>query len=333
MFKKAIGLVTADSKPGMALRILVGASVSLVLGWIVIRGLDWHEVGKTFSYMSPGFALMGLASFSMHLTLRAYRWRILFVNQKITLFKIFLVQNTGIGVNNLMPFRILGEVIQVTLLVRRFGLNAAGVVATVFAEHLMDVIASASLMMLGVIFIGELRGYSLQMATAIILSTVSIMAFLFFALGLGAIPVIRRVNFLRNFADALLSFKKARIRLMLSYIMSTGHWGFLGLCGWFFGQTLDISIGPDVMVVVFLAAAFFISAVPSLPAGVGTFEFAVIYTLSLFGVDKSVALTFALVMHVVTFVPATVVAMFVISGVPWRFVDKEKAISASTSPV
>ena len=283
--------------------------------------------------MSPGFALMGLASFSIHLALRACRWRILFVNQKITLFKIFLVQNTGIGVNNLMPVRVLSEVVQVALLVRRFGLNTASVVATLFAEHLMDILASASLMLLGVIFIGELRGYSLQMAVAVLLGAVSIMAFLFFALGLGALPAIRRVNFLSSLADALWSFKKARLRLVLSYILSAGHWSFLGLSGWCFGQALGVSIGPGVMVVVFLAAVFFISAVPSLPAGAGTFEFAVIYTLSLFGVDKSVALTFALVMHVVTFVPATVVAMFVIPGMRWRSVDRARAISTPTSLV
>ena len=67
-----------------------------------------------------------------------------------------------------------------------------------------------------------------------------------------------------------------------------------------------------MVVVLFLGSVFFVSAVPSLPGGAITFEAAVVYSMSLFGVENEPALAFAVLMHIIMFAPSTLIAIFVL---------------------
>lgn len=59
----------------------------------------------------------------------------------------------------------------------------------------------------------------------------------------------------------------------------------------------------------------FVALVPSLPTSVGTFEFAVYYLLTAFGVDPVETLGYALVIHAILFIPPILMALLVL--VPW----------------
>ena len=48
-------------------------------------------------------------------------------------------------------------------------------------------------------------------------------------------------------------------------------------------------------------------AVPSAPSGIGPFEWAIIFGLSLIGVEKTIAAPYALVYHMMGIVPITIV--------------------------
>ena len=79
-------------------------------------------------------------------------------------------------------------------------------------------------------------------------------------------------------------------------------WLLVAVSYWLALIGLDIGLGFAAAVLVLVATSFAF-ALPSLPAAVGTFEAATLAALHPFGVDDSRALSCAVVLHVLTFVP------------------------------
>lgn len=298
---------------GKITRVLLGAIASVGLGWLALHELDWGQVFQTFREFPIAFAFLGILVFFIALLLRAYRWRVLFVHERVSLFRLFMVQNAGIGLNNLMPIRAFSEAAQFLLLTRRDGVTAPTALATLVVVNVLDIFASAILMGVGVIFLPQLRGASIQLAGAIILSIVSLLIVLFVFRKLDTFSLGKRVPFLTRFAAALSALQDRRRRVLASFVLTVGHWLIVGLSGWILAHGLGMDVSLGLMIVLFVAVIFFVSATPSLPGAVGTFEAAVMYTLvTLFSVDKALAFPFAVVMHVVMFVPPTIIALIVL---------------------
>ena len=298
--------------PLTALQMFGVAALGVLLGWLVVRGLDWEELGKNLYQFPLGLSLLALGAFLLGIVLRAWRWYILFVTERVSFLRLFLVQNAGIGLNNASPIRVLSEPVQLMLLTRRDGVNAGTALATLATEHLIDVLVVGSLLVLGVFFMPELQGFSIQLAGAVILATVSLLVFLVIVRGMEAIPGMGRVPFLRSAIVSIKTLQSAPHRLFLSFLGTLGHWSLLGLSGWIIARGLDIDVGIAVVVVLFMGSIFFVSAVPSLPGGAITFEAAVVYTLRLFDIEGETALAFALLMHIIMFAPSTIIAIVVL---------------------
>ena len=66
------------------------------------------------------------------------------------------------------------------------------------------------------------------------------------------------------------------------------------------GTEMDASFG---MALLILIATNLVLALPSGPAGVGTFEAAVVVSLAAYGVDRAEALSFGLVLHALNLFP------------------------------
>lgn len=93
------------------------------------------------------------------------------------------------------------------------------------------------------------------------------------------------------------------MRLTWSFLMTLGYWILLGLSAWFLAYGMNIDISLLVATLLVIGTLAFVALVPSLPASVGTFEFAVFYFLTNIGVGDGDALGFALVIHVILFMP------------------------------
>ncbi len=278
----------------------------------MVRGLHWAELADNILAFPPPLFILALGVFLLGIGLRAWRWHILFARDRVSYARLFLIQNAGIGLNNVSPLRIVSEPLQLALVSRREGVSAATALATLAMEHLMDVFATAALLALSVVLVPELRGFSIQLVAAVILGGVSLLVFLFIAQGMNAIPGVRRIAFLRKAVLAAKTLGDAPLRLALSFLGTVGHWGLVGLSGWIIARGLNIDVDIAAVVVLFMGSIFFVSAVPSLPGGAITFEAAVVYTLGLFDVQGEPALVFALIMHVIMFAPSILIAGMVL---------------------
>jgi hypothetical protein len=74
---------------------------------------------------------------------------------------------------------------------------------------------------------------------------------------------------------------------------------------------LDVPVTAAVLLVVVSALGM---VVPSSPGYVGVYHYLVVETLALFAVDRSLALSFAIVAHLATFLPLSLIGV----GYLWR---------------
>jgi len=304
----------ASRKRRISLQIFGSIAISLFLGWLVIQGLEWGKLYQQLRDFPIGSFTAALGVFLVGIFLRAWRWHVLIVNEPISFMRLFLIQNAGIGLNNLSPIRVVSEPLQLALVTRRGGMSAATALATLAMEHIMDVFATAALLGIGVWLLPELRGFSIQLVGAVVFAGVSLIIFFVIAKGMNSIPGARRVEFLQRAIMATRSLGRSPIRLGASLGGTFAYWVLLGLSGWITAQALGIEVGVAAAVVLFMGSVFIVSAVPSPPGGAITFEAAVVYTLHLFGVSGEPALAFALIMHVIMFVPSTMIAFLVLPG-------------------
>jgi len=253
--------------------------------------------------------------------LRSYRWKyVLNPLRSIGIASVFSGVAIGYMANNVLPAR-LGELIRSYFLGQKEGLSKSSTLATIVVERLFDGVT----LLLFLTFISLFFPFPDWIkkvgwfATAICVAFSVFLAFLVLKKNLTLelvtwstawVPahVARRVHglagsFLTGLAilnhrrDAILAFAFS----VLVWTVEAGTYYVVSLC-------FDFHL-PVYVAFVTLAIVNFGTLIPAGPGYVGTFEFFCVSALSLVSVDKSVALSYALVLHAVLVIPITVIGL------------------------
>ncbi len=301
----------------------LGIAASLVLGWLVIRGLEWGDVVDSFQGVSVPLVALAFVVFLLASVLRAIRWQMLFTEKRVSTMRLFIVQNEGIGLNNLVPVRIASELAQLTVLSLRDGVRVSTAVATLGMERVLDLVASASI--LAVAFFGlafffggpEMEVFTPVVVGLLVISVAAVMVVPVLAWGgSGAAVVLKRLPFLadmlKSLSQALKDLGRSPGRLASASALTLLYWILVGITGWLVAQAVDVQISPIVATLVILGSIFFATSVPGAPSAIGTFEFAVVGVLRVLGLvnedNEAAAFGFAVITHAVFFLPSTVIA-------------------------
>ena len=290
------------------LRIVVGIAVSAGLGWLAARGLDWGQVAEAFGNVSLPLVALAVVVFMAASYLRAVRWKVLFVDDDISTNRLFLIQNVGIGLNNVMPVRIASEVSQLAILSLKDGVRPSVALATLGMERVLDVVASTLILAIAFFMVPEMAEFAPYVWGALVLSVVCIVLVRLIAWGNTGMPWVERIPGLVAFTTAVRDLERHPLRLAVSMTISVGYWLIVGLTAWILASAIDLSISPTTATLVIMGTIFFATAVPAAPAAIGTFEFAVVYVLEFFGVSRESGFGFAVITHAVFFLPPTLMA-------------------------
>jgi hypothetical protein len=92
---------------------------------------------------------------------------------------------------------------------------------------------------------------------------------------------------------------------VVALVLTAGSWLLLGASAWvlFRAFDLDLSFGAGLLVMIAVGLSMIL---PSSPAAVGVFEAATLVALGAYDIPDSEALSYALVLHAVNFVPYVV---------------------------
>ena len=293
------------------------------LGWLAIRGLDWDIVTDNMVAVSLPLLVLSIAVFMFATYIRAVRWRILFVDEKISSPRLFIIQNEGIGLNNMVPFRVVSEPTQLAVLTIRDRVNGATALATIGMERVIDVVASTLILAIAFFFVPEMESFKIYVWGAVGFTVVAVGLIRLFAWSSEAVGFVRRIPFLAAFATAVRELERERMRLLASFALSVGYWILVGITAWIIAAAVDLRISPVTATVVIMGTIFFATAVPAAPSAIGTFEWAMVYILGFFGVEDEAGFGFAVIAHAVLFLPPTIIAaLFLpregVKAIRWR---------------
>jgi uncharacterized membrane protein YbhN (UPF0104 family) len=292
------------------------ARLALILGCLAYAfwGVDLAQVGASLARFDPlavaGIVAWQFASFAIQ------GWRLAWLSgPEVGLFAGTRAALIGLGVNNVIPAK-LGEVAKAVSLGRRAGFGSARGLSVVFWERFADVNALLVLGFSASLASGRTLAVApMAAAVAAVWGALAVQALWpgFTGRLIGLVPTER----LRLFAAELLA--QVRGHLSAGRILALAGLTALVWLQWSTIVALEVNwmagfeLSPRAVLVVFAVSSLGM-AVPSSPGAVGVFEAATVFALSLFGVPKEQALAAAVAMHMIQYLPVTVLGLGFFAG-------------------
>lgn len=328
--------------------LLVGLAVSLFFLWIGFRGLDFQELGRTLSQIQIGWVLLAIPVYFVATYLITWRWWYLIRTiRPVSVNRLFPVVVIGYMANNLLPLR-LGEVMRAYVLRRRDEVPIPPTLTTIFVERVFD-----GLTMLTFIFVAL---FFLDFEEPTLRTVVLVTAPLFFGalvtfFVLASNPARAR-RLLESLTTRLLPEGVGRKVMDLADEFLSGLDGlrsWQGVAGIIVGSLLSWTVESTTYWMVMNAFDFEVSffvlllvigfgnlstILPSTAGYIGTFHAAAILTLTAFDVDRTVAGSYAIVMHATLWLPITTAGFITLLalGFGWRdFSTAQEAVQQAES--
>jgi uncharacterized protein (TIRG00374 family) len=302
-------------------RLVLTIGISAVFVLVVGASVDVRQTKKALD--SGNYAYIPLAVLLSLVTnvLRSYRWKYV-INplQSVGVLSLFSGVAVGYMANNILPAR-LGEVVRSYYLGKKEGLSKSSTLATIVIERLFDgltLLIFLALISLFFSFPDWVKAVGWASATTLMaFSGVLGVLVVKRKPTLGLVervtawlpgPITERVHDLAgSFLTGLAILNHGRDTLLaltfsvLAWIVEAGTYYVVGLC-------FDFHL-PVHGAMIAVAIVNFGILLPAAPGYVGTFEFFCVSALGLSAIEKSVALSYALVLHAVLVVPITLIGM------------------------
>ncbi len=321
----------------------LGLVLSLVFLALALRDLHLGEVWTAMRAARYAWVVPGLLVYFISVYVRSWRWAYLLRAAKplraIRLFPIIIIGYMG---NDIFPFR-LGEVLRAYVLWRREGVNFGTTLTTAVAERLFDGLTMVLFVVLGLLFIplSAMLRPLVMVAGAIFLT--ALLVFLVLAgrpallrqiaqrLIAALIPqklrapllglvegVITGLAVFRSGSEVLITFALT----LLVWLLEVGKY-------WLVSQAFALHMSfPAIMLMG--GTVNLLTALPSLPGYVGTFEMG-IKVLQALGAGADVAGSYILVLHALLWFPIVALGLvfFLREGLSWSEVQQASQMQAA----
>lgn len=308
------------------LRVALGTAVSALFLALLLRQVDLAALGDAIARVRVAWLIAAAPVYTLALWTRAERWRLvlrpaLALRSRDALAIVVI----GYTANNLLPIRA-GELVRAVLVQRRTGAARLTVLGTIVVERVLDGLVLALFLPLPLLLGGSNRGLD---ALAII-GGLGFLALAAVIVLLGTHPAV-----MRRLVDGTLARTPARLRLPvrawsesfiagLSLVRGRRAWAAVtaitalswlleAATYWCVGRAFGLGIAPWLYLGVAGAANLAIAA-PSTAGGIGPFEYFARTVLVVFGAGVAAATAYALVLHALLIVPATLAGLALL----WR---------------
>ncbi len=321
------------------LRLALGTGLSLLFLWLAFRDVSISQIVSTFGQVDWRFIALALALVLIGQLARAARWKLLYHPHQKQLNFLRLTEILFISqmLNIASPIR-LGEVARIYYIGRLEAHSRARTLGTIAVEKWLDILTLLVLMLL--------IPFSVSLPAWFQNKKVSLFALVivFFVVTLIlSFSKDRLLDLLASTSRFLPENWRTRLRRAIELALGSldvlrSPWVGLRLVGWSF---LIWLLGVLVNYIVFLAfglslpfaAALFLLVVlqvgvvvPSAPGELGVFNYLCILAFAPFGVDKSMALSFSVILYLVGFGPILILGAFFIW---WEGFRERRASPAS----
>jgi hypothetical protein len=310
----------------------LGIAVTVVFTYLAVRNAHLGEVRDALRESHMLWLLPALAVLAFAVWLRAVRWWSLFAREsRPPLAAVLRALLVGYFFNNVLPLRA-GEAARIVALNRYARTSRAEAVATTVLERVYDVLALLLLLFVLVPWLPDVTWLRAAAAFgAVVAAGVLVAVFVLARFGVRPLHVallpFRRVPRLSperieagavNLAQGLAGLRHPEVALAAA-LWTVLSWVAVGVSAWLvlLGFELGVSLSPvaGLFVIITINLAL---VLPSSPAAVGVFEAATLLALDAYGVPDSRALSYAVVLHALNFLPFVAVGIVLVRGLRLR---------------
>ena len=298
--------------------ILLGVLFSLVAILVLFQGLEVDEFASEISKANYWSLIPFIILETLSLWARGMRWRVL-LEEKLGATRLFWITNISYYLSNILPLRI-GELGRVYLVTRKSEVTGMQALSTALLERMLDVV-TVFVMLFLVLPLIPAHGLVTSMSYLIVGSVIILIVSLFViaskrktvakVMGLMTQRLGARIGGVIN--DAFDKFFESidivrGRRVVLAGLWCIIVWIFSVLATYYLliGFVPELQLYDATFVTSLLALGI---ALPSVPASVGIWEASAVAALAVLGVNREVALAFAIVFHVIVFVKMSILGI------------------------
>lgn len=309
------------SNVGSRIQLSIGIAISIASLVMVIRGIEWSAFWTAIQGADYWWLIPSLAALFASVGFKVLKWQMLLAPAgKTSRTNIFHSICIGYLVSDVLPGR-LGEVARVYSEARLDRLSPVAVFSSVVADRILDVVAVALLLAMALpsanlpSWVSE-SGLAVGAGAVGLLGVSILLAYpagqrLFLQL-LAATPKFPKKQVIEKWAEELCiglqGLRGARAQLQIG-LATLAVW-LVSVLSFYFGQLAFHINAPVWAAVLALALTNLGMVVPSSPGYIGIFHYLVVLALSAFGVPREVALGYAIVTHLLGFLPIGLVGVF-----------------------
>jgi uncharacterized protein (TIRG00374 family) len=307
------------------IKICLGILLTGAALWLSFRKIDWEALRNAFLEANFFWVILALVNTLLVVYALGLRWQILLrPKARVPLNGLFRLNIISQYINIIIPGRF-GEISKAYLVARQYPVSGGYAMGTIVIEKILDFFVFVVLWISVPAFLvleKAVREYRIALFFCILaLSLVFIfilkpqailkLSELFSRL----LPKKFRTGFQNFFEKGIEAFEQLKntknllILVLLTFAFIAGQ----VLTNFFLFRAFHLPL--SFWVGLFLLLAIQVGNIPpSVPGKLGIFEFAVILALSLFGISKSQALSYGIMLHIVAFVPKILLGLIFIAG-------------------
>lgn len=291
-------------------KLIAGIVLGIVLVYLSLRGIDFKKVADGFNQVRLDYVLLFLVIVFCVQFLRSFRWGLMLRPlDRVDQISLFSVTSVGFLAIVSLPAR-LGELARPYLITKKSRIKMTAALGTVFVERVCDSIAVLAIFCMVLFFIPSLPPWLVRSALLVSLLTFLFLSFMIVMLmkreaALEVLaPLIRRLperfagkidGLVRQLIDGFKIF--SNVKLLLQVMLLSGLVWMINAAAIYtlfhaFAFHLPFTAATVVMIILLIGIA-----IPTAPGFIGNWHYACILGLTLFGVSKSEALTFAIIYH------------------------------------
>ncbi len=319
--------------------VIIGVVISIFFLTIALRGLQPQAFLSSLSEINLVLIAVGAIIYFFAVTVIAWRWQfLLWAVKPVPLVPLTQIVTIGYMGNNVYPLRA-GEALRLFLLKRNHGLAITSSATTVVIERVFDGIVMLSFILAGLSLV-DITSEQIQLVLQIAVPIFVTAVLVFFTL--AALPqTLRRVivrtasllperleTLVMNLSETVLDgFGSLRspVHLFGAIIASYSTWAIEAGVYWIVMQAFSLELGYPVALLV-VGTVNLAGLIPASPGQVGVYEFFVSAVLAAIGVEQNLALAYAIVVHLVIWLPVTLVGFFFLVryGLGWGAITHAK---------
>ncbi len=295
-------------------------AISVAFLYFALRGIQFDVLWTHLRNANYIWLLPAVAATVAALTIKAWRWQLLFRPQHHPRFSsVFTALTAGYLASNVLPAR-LGEVLSIVLLVSDEPVSVARTLSTLIVTRLLDLLTLLVILVGLLPFVrlpAEMMEAARLLGVAALLGSALIVVLSFWKTRMLSLAhaILRHVRpldrpgayaALEHLIDGFATLRSRQGVMLIA--ISFLSWGVILLVAWACAQAFHLGVSLTAVVFAQIVVALGM-LIPSSPGYIGIFHYLTTVALLPFGVSKDQALGYAIVWHATNYLTLSITGM------------------------